>query len=590
MIPIRGLSVQYLLQKRKSLRRQLLEFAHSPVRIAVLGGVTTNEVVDLLELLLLAEGFLPTFLQSEYNRYYEEAVLQPEQIQAFQPDIVYVHTHWKNVQHLPPLDASESEFKDLISTEVDRFRSIWNSIQEVIGCQVIQNNFEHPPTRILGSLDSVSYGGPSRFILELNREFAKVAQGRRGLIIHDLNALAATMGLAQWVDWRRWYSYKILTTPEASLAIAKSLAALIGAIFGKAKKCLILDLDNTLWGGVIGDDGVNGIQIGNETAVAEAYTAFQTYCLALRRRGILLAVCSKNDPDVARSGFAHPDTVLTFEDFAVFKANWEPKDRNIQAIALELNLGLDSFVFVDDNPAERAMVSAQLPAVTVPDIGSEVALYPAILEGEHFFEIVSLSREDLQRTESYTANAVRTTLKAKFASYDEYLDSLQMFAEIASLRPVYLERVTQLINKTNQFNLTTRRYTYAQVEEIASHVNYIAVYGRLSDVFGDNGLITVVIGRRDGAELHIDLWIMSCRVLKRGMELAMLDCLVERAKNDSLERIVGYYSRTAKNAMVEDHYHKLGFTLESRSEDGSASVWTLPVAGYSAQNNHIQIE
>jgi FkbH-like protein len=587
---IQNLPVEHLLQKRKALRRELLENAHSPIKIAVLGGVTTHEVVDLLELLLLADGFLPAFYQSDYNRYYEEAVLEPEQLRAFQPDIVYVHTHWKNLHHLPPVDATEGEFQERTSDELERYQTIWNSIQEFAGCQIIRNNFENPPVRILGSQDSVSHGGTTRFIHELNREFARAARGSRSLLVHDLNALAAAMGHAQWFDWGRWYSYKMLTTPEANLAIAKSLAAMIGAIFGKTKKCLILDLDNTLWGGVIGEDGVNGIEIGKETAVAEAYTAFQEYCLALRRRGVLLAVCSKNDPDAAKSGFSHPASILALEDFAAFKANWESKDRNIREIAEELNLGLDSFVFVDDNPAERAIVSAQLPEVTVPDVGSEVALYPAILEAGHFFEVVSLSKEDLQRTESYAANATRSTLKAKFASYDEYLDSLRMTADISPFQPIYLERITQLINKSNQFNLTTLRYTFTEIERIASDPNYTTCTARLSDVFGDNGLISVVIGHREGADLHIDLWLMSCRVLKRDVELAMLDYLVECAGNDRIERIVGYFSRTAKNAMVEDHYGKLGFTLQHRADDGSSSFWTLPVAGYLQRNKHILIE
>lgn len=586
---IRHLPVEQILQKRKRLRRELLPNAHVPVRIAVLGGVTTNEVVDLLELLLLADGFQPVFYQSEYNKYYEDAVLEPEKLRAFQPDIVYVHTHWKNIQQFAPLASSEADFARCLAAELARFRSIWNSIHEVVGCQIIQNNFEHPPLPILGNLDSTSYSGQTRFIYELNLEFAKVAQSSRNLLLQDLSALAAHVGQAQWFDWGRWYSYKILTTPEASLIIARSLASMIGAMLGRVKKCLVLDLDNTLWGGVIGDDGLDKIQIGKETAVAEAYTAFQNYCLALRERGVLLAVCSKNDPEIAKSGFAHPDSVLKLEHFSSFQANWQPKHENIQIIAQELNLGLDSFVFVDDNPAERAIVAAQLPAVTVPDVGSDVSLFPAILQATRCFEIVNLSKEDLTRAESYAANAARASLTMKFADYGEYLDSLQMTAEIDSFRPIYLDRITQLVNKTNQFNLTTRRYTFAEIEEIANSNDYIALYGKLTDTFGDNGLISVIIGRRQEAALHLDLWIMSCRVLKRDMELAMLDSLVEHAAACGIREILGYYSRTPKNAMVADHYHTLGFSPVSAAEDGSASVWRLEVSSYSPRNTHIQI-
>src|ERR1019366_788593 len=394
---LRQLPVEEILQKRKRLKRELLERAQlQDVRIAVLGGTTTNEVVDLLEALLLADGFKPVFQQSEYNKYYEDAVLEPEKILAFRPDIVYVHTHWNNIRQFPPVGATDDQAESLLARELGRYKGIWTSLHQVVGCQVIQNNFEHPPFPILGNLDSVAPGGKTRFIYQLNSEFAKAAQGNRKLLIQDLNALAAGIGHDRWFDWERWYSYKILTTPEGSFAIAKSLAAMIGAMLGRVKKALVLDLDNTLWGGVIGDDGLDKIQIGRETAVAEAYTAFQEYCLALRERGVLLAVCSKNNLDTARSGFSHPDTILKLEHFSSFQANWQPKHENIETIARELNLGLDSFVFVDDNPAERAIVAAQLPAVTVPDVGSEVSRFPGILQAGRYFEAVNLSKEDME--------------------------------------------------------------------------------------------------------------------------------------------------------------------------------------------------
>jgi FkbH-like protein len=586
---IQDLPVDHLLRKHKQLRRELAPQARMPLRIAVLGGVTTHEVVNLLELLLMDAGFQPVLLQSEYDQYYHDAVLEPGSIKDFQPDIVYLHTHWRNIENSPAPGCTESDFQAKLGAEVRRFQTIWQSLHDTVGCQIIQNNFEHPPLPLLGSLDSVSPGGQTRFVYELNVEFSKAAQLNRRMVIQDLNALAAQVGQAEWHDWRRWFSYKIPTTPKGSLEIAKSLAAMIGVLRGRAKKCLVLDLDNTLWGGVIGDDGADRIQIGKETAVAEAYTAFQTYCLGLRERGIVLAVCSKNDVAVAKSGFLHPDSILRLEHFAAFKANWEPKHENIQAIAEELSLGLDSFVFVDDNPAERAIVAAQLPMVAVPDVGNDPALFPAILQASRCFEMVAMSKEDLERAESYRANTQRAEVASQFTNYAEYLDSLQMTAEIDAFQPVYLDRITQLINKTNQFNLTTRRYTSAEIENIAVSPNYIALYGRLDDRFGDNGLISVIISHLQQSNLYIDLWIMSCRVLKRDMELSMLDALVARAALAGVERIVGYYNRTAKNALVEDHYRKLGFAPEKVAEDGSSSVWSLAVAPYSSQNRHIQI-
>src|SRR5256885_10267899 len=237
-----------------------------------------------------------------------------------------------------------------------------------------------PPFPAMGNLDSTAAGGHTRFVQELNLAFAKRAAADRRLLVHDVNALSARMGHARWLDWERWYAYKILTTPEASFELASSLASLIGATLGRAKKCLILDLDNTLWGGVIGDDGVGKLQIGKETPLGEAYTAFQRYCLSLRERGVLLAVCSKNDPQIARSGFEHPDSILKLSHFSSFQASWDPKTEGIEKIAAELNLGMDSFVFVDDNPAERAIVRAQLPMVSVPEVGSEVVAFPGIIQ------------------------------------------------------------------------------------------------------------------------------------------------------------------------------------------------------------------
>ena len=406
----------------------------------------------------------------------------------------------------------------------------------------------------------------------------------------NINALASRIGLLQWFDWDRWYNYKILTSLEGSYEIAKSLAALIGAMLGKVKKCLILDLDNTLWGGVIGDDGLDRIQIGKETALAEAYTAFQQYCLALRNRGILLAVCSKNDEVIARLGFTHPDSVLKIEHFSVFKANWEPKPDNIRQIATDLNLGIESFVFIDDNPAERSIVSAQLPSVAVPDVGSDVCQFATVIQAGHFFEMVSLSPEDLVRADTYSANMARVATQSKFKDYGEYLDSLEMTAEIDVFKPVYLDRITQLINKTNQFNLTTRRYTFAEIENIAENSGHVALYGKLTDVFGDNGLVSVVIGRVEASTIYLDLWIMSCRVLKRDMELAMLDTLVDKALAIDAKNITGHYLQSDKNGMVANHYRGLGFVLIPSDESENDTIWTLDLSIYNRRNTHIRVK
>jgi len=584
------LSLDDLLLRRRSLRRQLSAAGGlQPVRIAVLGGSTTNELVELLEIFLLASGFQPVFHQSEYGRFYEDAVLDPAALVAFAPDIVYLHTSRLNLRETPPVGASAADLRSAVDAELARFRQIWQSIEQHLPAQIIQNNFELPPSALLGNLDTVAAGGATRFTLELNAAFAAAAEADPRLILQDVHSLSARIGLDRWFDWDRYFSYKILTTVDASVALARSLASIVRALYGRSRKVLVLDLDNTLWGGVIGDDGVDKIRIGRETPVAEAYTAFQEYCLALRNRGVLLAVCSKNNEEIARQGFAHPDSVLRLEHFASFKANWEPKHENLLAIAQELNLGVDSFVFVDDNPAERAIVQAQLPSVAVPDVGSEVSQFAAIIERGRYFEPISLSSEDLARAALYQTNAVRSSAEAKFANYGEYLDSLEMTAEIECFKPVYMERIAQLTNKTNQFNLTTRRYTLAEMEAIARDPQYIGLYGRLADRFGDNGLISIVLGRREGSVLHLDLWLMSCRVLKRDMELAMLDALAEHAQNAGVHALRGTCIPTKKNAMVADHYRSLGFTQLSADAATDAVVWELDLDGYTPRNTHIRI-
>src|SRR5580658_2952692 len=583
------IGLEEILVQRKKLRRQLLACADlKDIRIAVLGGTTTNELVDLLEILLLQSGFRPAFHQSEYGRFYEDAVLEPEIVAAFKPDLVYIHTSSINIREFPPLSSSEDDFTDFVEAEMNRFRAVWSSLGDAVGCQIVQNNFELPAQAILGNLDAVSCGGRTRYINELNRRFALEAAGNTRLTLQDLFSISARVGLDQWFDSGRWFSYKIANTVEGSFAIASSLAALVRAMYGRTRKVLVLDLDNTLWGGVIGDDGPDRIVIGRETPIAEAYTAFQEYCLSLRDRGILLAVCSKNDEEIAKQGFAHPDSVLKLEHISCFKANWEPKHENILAIARELNLGPDSFVFVDDNPAERSIVESQILGIAVPDVGDQVAQYASIIDAGRFFELISLGKEDLTRAKLYEENAERSKLEQKFANYGEYLDSLEMSAEIEAFNSTYMERIAQLTNKSNQFNLTTRRYTLAELETAAGDGKHIGIYGKLTDRFGDNGLISVVLGAIDDRSLHLDLWLMSCRVLKREMELAMLDALAERARARGVQSLVGYYLPTAKNGMVADHYEKLGFSLLSKDDNKGATVWSLDITNYAPRSRHIK--
>ena len=600
MVDLDFCSADDIVMRRNSLRRELNGAENlRELKIAMLGGSTMDHVANILELLLLSNGFRPTFHKGEYGRFYEEAVHEAQELAAFKPDLLYIHTSCLNVVNFAPVNCTEQDLPSYVQAELGRYREMWDSLEQTVGCQIIQNNFEMPPQAILGNMDAVASGGRTRFLTMMNLAFAEEAARRPKLMLQDVNSISGNIGLKNWFDWDRYFSYKILLQPEANLALARSLNSMIRAIYGKSKKVLVLDLDNTVWGGIIGDDGVDKIHIGRETPQAEAYTAFQEYCLSLRERGVLLAVCSKNNEDTAKSGFAHPDSVLKLEHISCFKANWEPKHGTILQIAKELNLGVDSFVFADDNPAEREIVRSQIPGIAVPEIGNEVTKYASIIEAGRYFEPASLSKEDLERAALYAQRSGAIAQQAKFANYGEYLDSLEMTAEIDTFKPVYLQRIAQLTNKSNQFNLTTKRYTVSEMEAAAADPDTIALYGKLSDKFGDNGLVTVVLGRREDDALHLDLWLMSCRVLKRDMENAMLDAVAERAKSRGIRRLIGVYIPSAKNAMVKEFYPGLGFSpviagapgqvFQPADESAATTVWELDLASYLPTNTHIKV-
>lgn len=583
------IAVSEVLLKRLSLKRDLLKQTNLlPIRIAILGGSTTTEVMNMLELFLLAGGIAPTFYESGYNRYDEEVLFQNPELWKFKPDIVFIHTTWRNVQQFPNLLEPQAETEQRLHDEVARFKSIWERIHQELGALIIQNNFDFPRLRPLGNLEASEPCGRVNFLGRLNAEFADYARNHTRFFINDISYLSAQLGLAVWEDHTYWYNFHMALSPTASVYLAQNVASMIKAVYGKTKKCLILDLDNTLWGGVIGDDGVQNLILGRDHPVGEAFVNFQRYVKELRHRGVLLAVCSKNDAQNAKEGFSHPDSVLKLDDFAAFKANWNPKPDNIREIAMELNIGLDSLVLVDDNPAERALVAGQLPEVAVPEVGSDVSLFAEILEQERYFEVVKVVQDDLKRADFYAGNAERNLHQAAFRDYGEFLASLEMTSEIGPFVPVYMERITQLINKTNQFNLTTRRYTSAEVEAISRDSAYLTFYGRLVDKFGDNGLVSVMIGHVLGDSVEMDLWLMSCRVLKREMELAMFDALIEQCQGRGIGKIVGVYIPSKKNGMVAEHYSTLGFSrLETPSNERQLWQFDVP-AGYLPRSHNIR--
>jgi len=577
----------FILRKKKSIKKQLLlKDSFIEKNIAILGGSTTSEIKNILELFLLDNGIKPNFYESEYNKYYEDALFGNDDLDKFNPDIVYIHTTNQNIIKYPELKDSEEEITILLENEIKRYKSIWSSLSK-FDCAIIQNNFDYTLDRSLGNLDCYDIHGKTYFINQLNSKFSKQAREIKNLYINDINYLSSYIGLKNWFDKSLWHQAKYALSLDSIPELVFNISKIINAIFGKTKKCLVLDLDNTCWGGVIGDDGLDGIHIGTETAIAESYTTFQKYAKELKQRGITLAVCSKNDFKNAKEGFEHPESILKFDDFTSFKANWDPKHQNIIDIAKEINIGLDSLVFIDDNPVERDIVSSQIPSVSVPNVGKDVIHFIEHIDRNGYFEPISLLADDINRNQYYEDNKKRAKEESTFKSYDEFLVSLEMTAEIKSFSSIYLDRITQLTNKTNQFNLTTKRYTAGEIENIASSDSHIKIYGKLTDKYGDNGLIAITIGTIKENQCHIDLWLMSCRVLKRDMEFAMLDELVRQCKEKGVSEIIGYYYKSAKNNMVSDLYEKFGFLLSDKTDENT--IWKLDISNYDNKNKFIGV-
>ena len=578
---------ELIIKNKKKWKKVLLEQENlKEKKIAILGGSTTNDLMQVLELFLLNNGIKPIFYESEYNKYFEDAVFENALLDDFKPDIIYIFTSNRNLLEYPSVLMSESDVNNLLKHEFDKYKLIWDKLKEKYNVPIIQNNFEYPIYRIMGNMDNWDIHGNIYFVNQLNSLFSEYARENRNFYINDLNYLASCFGLDRWYDNKLWYMYKYAMSLSAIPEIAFSVSNIIKAILGMNKKALVLDLDNTLWGGVIGDDGQEGIKIGNDSAIGQAYLDFQKYLKLHKDYGIILNVNSKNDYENALLGLSHPDSVLKKEDFVEIKANWEPKNLNILNLANELSLGADSFVFVDDNPAERKIVCDNFPKIGCPDI-TLVEDYIKELDHSRFFEIISLSQEDLNKTSMYQSNIERQKVLENSTSYDDYLKSLEMVATIKSFEKVYLERITQLAGKSNQFNLTTRRYTLGEVEEIYESDEYIKLYGRLEDRFGDNGLVSVVIGKINGDTIDIDLWIMSCRVLKRNLEDAMMNQLVEIAKEKKIKKIRGYYYKTAKNNMVKDFYKSFDYQLVSTNDEDT--TWELKVKDYKMREVFMKI-
>jgi FkbH-like protein len=560
-------------------RSASLEYPEQPetLRIAVLGGPTTIQLVQLIEVFLWAEQIPARVYQCDYGLFRQEILTEGSGLDQFAPQIVFLANDCRDISRLPNLDDNKEDADRLVCEEMETWCQLWDIARSKWNSTVIQNSFVSVGYPALGHLATRIPASPEAFVSALNQRMSEMAPGH--VVFHDMRLLVCERGTRQWFDPRFYLEAKMPCAPECLVTYAHSVVSVVRAIRGKSKKVLVLDLDNTIWGGVIGDVGVEGIQLGHGSGEGEAFLAFQQYAKALHDRGILLAVCSKNDDARAREPFEKlSDMVLRLEHIACFRANWSDKPQNLQSIAETLGLPLESFVFVDDNPVERALIRRTLPEVSVPDLLEDPAGYGEAVSVHRYFETFSYTKEDSQRSCYYRDNAQRAAIASQTCDLGAFLKSLEMVARSEPVNSVNIQRVTQLLNKSNQFNLTTKRYVQAEIERIAAAQDWSTLAISLRDRCGDNGLISVLFFRGNGTTLVIDTWLMSCRVLQRGVEDFALAKALDIARRLGCTVLEGRYIPTEKNGMVCDHYKRLGF--HSVGTEGSATVWQLSVEGW----------
>ena len=554
-----------------------------PARLAVLSSHTVDHLMPAIRVAALGRRVALTVHVAPYGLY-RQVLLEPDpDLSAFAPQFILLALDARELSEEIELSATDSDVSAAIDQRIDDLRALWRAGRARYGAQVIQQTLVPSTPALFGSYEGLVPASPGSLVARLNDAIRGAAR-EDGMLLLDVASLGQRCSIEEIGDPVRWHQAKQLIAPHFAPLYGDWLARVIAASLGLSRKCLVLDLDNTIWGGVVGDDGIEGIRLGQGDPLGEAYLDFQRYAAALGKRGIVLAVCSKNDPAIAEAAFSeHPEMVLRRADIACFVANWDDKAGNLRRIARELSLGLDSFVFVDDNPAERHIIRRELPMVAVPELPDDVANYAGSLADAGYFEAASFTSDDVARGRSYQANAERQAILARTTDMEGYLKNLSMTMIASDIRPVDLPRASQLINKSNQFNLTTRRYTEAELQRVVDDPSSVAMCFRLKDRFGDNGLISVVLARPDeqwGEHVFlIDTWLMSCRVLGRQVEAAALEVLAKEAASRGAQSLIGEYRPTPRNGLVSDHYAKLGFapTPAPSDQSDSASFWRFDI-------------
>lgn len=547
------------------------------VRLALLADFTTAQLVPLLQALFARAGVGLSVHEAGFDAAEAEAFDPVSALHAFAPDMVLIGSA------TPALVARFQGFtgprEDFAEASLGRLESLWDAAGGARRASVLQMNVVPPLERPYGSYGHKVAGSLTAVVQQINARLSQRARARPDVYLVDVEALASYEGRGRWLDERLWERAKAPFALACLPRLAQEIADVALAILGRQAKCVVLDLDNTLWDGIVAEDGVEGVEVG-EVADGAPRALFQSYMKELKQRGLLLAVCSKNDDATARRVFReHPEMILEEADVAVFVANWDDKASNIRTIQAQLNLGLDSFVFVDDTPFERQLVRDLLPEVVVPEMPEDPADWVRFLSELNLFETASHSALDGARAELVADETHRSAERGRFASLDDYLRSLGMRGELRRFDPFTLSRIAQLIQRSNQFNLATRRFSEAQCRAFMEDAEgFVPVSVSLRDRFGDMGLIAVLVMRVAGEELVLDEYLMSCRVLKRGVEEFTLNGVVALARQRGLRRVRGVFRPTAKNGLVQDLYPRLGFRPDG--EHDGAAQFVLDVDGY----------
>ena len=547
--------------------------------VALLGNGTMDFLVPALIATAPRHGVHCSVTTPLYGTSVQLAFDAPSMLDGAKPDVVVLAFDHRGL----PMEDGAKAALDLVFAMRD-------AIVAATGATVIFQTIAQTPQTTFGSLDAQVAETLRARIDAFNRGLAERAVGQSPIL--DVAAISATVGLQRWHDPVRWNLAKLPFAQDIVPLYADHLARLLAALTGRVRKCIVFDLDNTLWGGVIGDDGLEGIRIAEGDASGEAFRAIQRMGARLRQRGVVLAVCSKNEEDAARLPFRdHPDMLLREDDFACFMANWTDKATNLEAIAEAIGIGIDALVFVDDNPAERELVRSMLPDVAVPELPEDPAFYPLMVESAGYFESLAFTDEDKIRADQYQGNARRAELKAKSRDLGDYLRSMEMVLKVRPFDAMGRARIGQLINKSNQFNLTTRRYADTALMALESDARAFTIQAQLIDRFGDNGMIGTIICRDegDGMGWAIDSWVMSCRVLGRGVEKAMLNEVVAAARSAGRRQLDGAFIPTGRNELVRKHYANLGFALVETGADG-AELWRLSLSEFTPYAVEIAVE